>query len=187
MKSSSILLLLALAIAPTLSQPHDRATGETPQSASINERSSSVPSACLIKNVLVADQLDEIAKTRARGIPVTPDLAGYFYATIASYQMLGCPPIPGTAPKPTNGSSDVESRSLKRSSSPAGASDDPCVVMRNLDTELVQHLTAIAGPQYPSRLISRGGSRVCRIWTRVMGAIRRCCRHSSRAQNVQGF
>lgn len=148
--SISILLLLAITISPTLSQPQNGATSNTAPSAPLDERSSSVPSACLEKNALVADQLDEIAKTRARGISVSPDLAGYFYVVIASYQMLGCPPLPGHTPTPTNGTSDIESRSLKRSSSTtAGASDDPCVAMHNLDTELVQHSTAIAAAAIP--------------------------------------
>lgn len=138
-----------MTISSTFSQPHDRATGNTPRSAPIDERSSSVPSACLIKNALVADQLDEIAKTRARGIGVTPDLAGYFYATIASYQMLGCPPIPEHMPKATSGGSDTESPSMKRSSSTGETSDDPCVVMHKLGTELVQHATAIKAAAIP--------------------------------------
>lgn len=142
MKSIFNLLLAIITISPTLSQPHHNAISVTPQSAPLNHRSTSVPKGCYRPNALVSSQLAELTATRARGIPVTADYAGYYFAILQGRQLLSCPP----AIFLNSNVSDIQALHLsKREVTPQseGTSDDPCIVTLNLRGFLDHHLDAM--------------------------------------------
>ena len=115
MKSISALLLLATAISPALSQPRAAAINDSPNPAPLAERADLVPFVCHEANKLIDEQLAEIAQMQSKKYPVTPDLAGYFYAVVHGRSMLGCPSVP-LIPQ---GSAESTAQKLKTSNEPA--------------------------------------------------------------------
>ena len=116
MKSISALLLLAITISPALSQPRAGEINDSPDPAPLAGRADLVPFVCHEANKLIDEQLAEIAVMQAKKYPVTPDLAGYFYAVVHGRAMLGCPSAPLLKPQ---GSAESIAQKLRTSSEPA--------------------------------------------------------------------
>ena len=117
MKFVSALLLLATAISPALSQPFDAEINDTLEPAPLALRADLVPFVCHEANKLIDEQLAEISAMQAKKYPVTPDLAGYFYAVVHGRSMLGCPSAPLLIPHAS--SAESLAQKLKTSSEPA--------------------------------------------------------------------
>ena len=116
MKCISALLLLATTISPALSQPLAAEINDSPEPAPLAERADLVPFVCHEANKLIDEQLAEIAQMQSKKYPVTPDLAGYFYAVVHGRAMLGCPAEPLLKPQ---ASAESLAQKLRTSSEPA--------------------------------------------------------------------
>ena len=147
MKSVSILVVLAIAISPALSQPHIAATEDAPESAHLESRSSLVPFACYQNNSVIDDQLEEIAQLQSKNLPVTADLAGYFYAVVKGRKLLGCPyePLFGSddSSQPASKQSKRSSKSAKEDGHVPGWGD-LCEVAQILKEEIMDQITVLA-------------------------------------------
>ncbi|CAF9910274.1 hypothetical protein IMSHALPRED_009139 [Imshaugia aleurites] len=93
MKLTHILPLLAFAIAPALSHPHQGESDNT-LAPSLTSREDTIPFACTKANTIIASQLAEISQLQTNKLPVPPDLAGYFYSVVYGRTLLGCPSTP---------------------------------------------------------------------------------------------
>ena len=122
MKSSSILSLLAITVSPTLSQPHHVAIVETTESAPIHSRAD--PSICETHHVIITDQLEEISYLKSRNLPVTHDLAGYYYAIISARRLFGCPL--DVLPAPDANTSSASQQSKRSDEAAVPDSGNPC-------------------------------------------------------------
>lgn len=91
MKPISILLLLSSIISPALAQAEAAADKRLSGIKEPTSLSEVIPFACSTSNILITDQLSEIKHLQSRSIPITHDLAGYFYAVVKGRQQLGCP------------------------------------------------------------------------------------------------
>ena len=116
MKPFSALLLLATALSPALSQPLDAEFNDSLEPAPLASRANLVPFVCHEANKLIDEQLAEIGQMQAKKYPVTPDLAGYFYAVVHGRTMLGCPSAPLLFPQ---AGAESTAQKLKTSSEPA--------------------------------------------------------------------
>ena len=164
MKPISILSLLAVTTSPTLSQPYDAATVNTPESAPIEARSSSVPSICNERHVIVSDQLNEITYLKSKKLPVTHDLAGYYYVIVNARKMFGCPS--GSFASSNSSSDASSSRQSKRSSE--STSEIPCRVIRTLRGQVDEQMKVlddndISTPDYLAGWFS-GTNDLSQVW-----------------------
>lgn len=92
MKSTSLYFLLAFAIAPAFSQPHNAAIHN--MAPTLTFRADTVPFACTRANTIIESQLAEISQLQSSHLPTPPDLAGYFYSVVYGRRLLGCPSTP---------------------------------------------------------------------------------------------
>ena len=153
MKSISALLLILLGttISPALSQPRAAEINDSPEPAPLAERADLVPFVCHEANKLIDEQLAEIAQMQAKKYPVTPDLAGYFYAVVHGRSMLGCP----SEPLIPQGSVESTAQKLKTSNEPTIYKGDSagrqktCEVVYKQTEEVMDQMTVLKENNIP--------------------------------------
>ena len=152
MKPVSALLLLATAISPALSQPFAGEINDSPEPAPLALRADLVPFVCREANALINEQLQNIEDMQSKGYPVSPDLAGYFYAVVHGRTLLGCPSEPLLTPKAGD---EPTSQKLKTSSEPAIYEGDSagrqktCEVVYKETVEVMDQMTVLKENNIP--------------------------------------
>ena len=151
MKPISILLLLCSIIAPAYSQAQAAADKKLSGVKEPTHSADVIPFACSTSNILIADQLSEIKNLQARGIPVTHDLAGYFYAVVKGRQQLGCPDENPFSVHEQNSTSvsTLSKRASSNSSEMAEVTEMLCKPARALSDEVMAQINVLKKYEFP--------------------------------------
>lgn len=139
MKLTYFLHLLAFAIAPALSQPHNAAIDNT-LAPTLASRADTVPFACTRANTIIESQLAEISQLQSNHLPIPPDLSGYFYSVVYGRRLLGCPSTPLLSPH-SKRSGIIDDHPEVRG--------DPCKTLRVLYEEVIDPIHVLKNNNIP--------------------------------------